>query len=680
MGKKFLRILMADIKHASAGIHSSYLPIGIGYIGSYALSRLGSENAEIKMFTDPDKVIQCIDTWKPHVVAMANYCWNSEGSYRILRYTKNLNQNVVCVAGGPDLPEISHVYEYINTHSSYLDFYAYKEGEDAFADLMTNIANGAELDDLKREEQTGMMAIHPENGNLIIGAEAPRIMDMDVIPSPYLGGMMDQFLDGKYVPSFETARGCPFSCTFCYQGDNWFNKIAKFSEERIKAELTYIAKKMTNFKGIELKICDSNFGMYKRDEEFGEHIRKLQEIYGWPKAINVATGKGNWDRIIRISERVRNAFSVGCSVQSMFDGTLESIKRRNMPPSLYKKVVEDVKKREGSALAETILPLPNETKESFFDGLRTLANAGIEKFLPHTTMMLKGTAIVSQEQRDKFKMVTRYRLLPKQFGNYRNEKCFEVEEVCISTNTMSFDEYLECRGFSFICTIFAQNQYEAIRLLAQESNINLYDFYLSLWKMITTKETGLTPMYNNFINDMKAELFTNKKELYDFYSDTENYKNLVAGKLGKNLMRKYLAIVVLEKFSSSIELACRPLEPYFSKFDSLIEDLKTWIEFTRDMGQAFSGNNLYDKSEFLDLNYDVNTWYEERDNKVKKSLVDFKKQVKYRIILDEDRIEEMMNLKNSLYNNNANDFAEGILAKASKFPCVIRFCYLYSKG
>ena len=674
MKKRHLKLLMADIKHKSAGIHSSYIPIGIGYIGSYSLSRVGKENADLKLFTDPDEVIKCIDTWKPDVIGMANYCWNSEGSYRILEYAKNLNPDIVCIAGGPDFPEMCDAHEYMDSRSSYLDFYAYKEGEDAFADLMIKLSEGNKLIDLKKEKQTGMMSIHPENNNLVVGAEAHRISNMDVIPSPYLSGMLDQFLNGKYVPSFETARGCPFSCTFCYQGDDWFNKIAKFSVERIKDELTYIAKRMTNHGAVEVRICDSNFGMYKRDEEFGEHIRHLQDEYGWPNSMNVSTGKGNWDRIIRISERVRHAFSVGCSVQSMFDGTLESIKRRNMPPELYKKVVEETKKREGSAMAETILPLPNETKKSFFEGLEILANAGIEKFVPHTTMILKGTKIASKEHREKYNITTRFRLLPKQFGEYKGKKIFEVEEVCISTNTMSFEEYLECKGFSFICTLFAQNQYEAIRLLVEEANIKLYDYYFSIWKLITSEKTPLTKIYNDYINESKSELFLTKEDLYDYYSDSENYKKLVAKKLGKNLIRKYLATIVLKEFSSSIEIACHPLKSYFNKSDGILESLENWTKVTRDMGFAFSGNNLDINNDLLSLNYDVNAWYKQKDKEAKMPLINFKKQVKYQVTSNNTLISEMLDLKRNRYNQSTFDLVEGILARANNHSCTVRFC------
>ena len=64
-------------------------------------------------------------------------------------------------------------------------------------------------------------------------------------------------------------------------------------------------------------------------------------------------------------------------------------------------------------------------------------------------MMLKGTEFASSSNRKKFGMKTKFRVLPNQFGEY-NKKIIETEEVCIETNTMSFSEYLECRGFSFV--------------------------------------------------------------------------------------------------------------------------------------------------------------------------------------------------------------------------------------
>ena len=69
----------------------------------------------------------------------------------------------------------------------------------------------------------------------------------DVIPSIYLSGMLDKYLNGKYIPAFETARGCPYLCTFCDQGLD-ASKITAFSTKRLAEEMMYVGEKMSKLK------------------------------------------------------------------------------------------------------------------------------------------------------------------------------------------------------------------------------------------------------------------------------------------------------------------------------------------------------------------------------------------------------------------------------------------------
>ena len=107
---------------------------------------------------------------------------------------------------------------------------------------------------------------------LNVGSYMPRIgmfgsvktEGRDIIPSPYTTGLLDKFLDGTFSPAFETARGCPFLCTFCDQGLD-ATKITTFSVERIADEIRYVANKLKNKKGTKsIFMFDSNWGILRR--------------------------------------------------------------------------------------------------------------------------------------------------------------------------------------------------------------------------------------------------------------------------------------------------------------------------------------------------------------------------------------------------------------------------------
>ena len=82
--------------------------------------------------------------------------------------------------------------------------------------------------------------------------------------SPYLNGMLDKFFDGKLTPFIETNRGCPFTCSFCHTGADYYHKLNKFSQERVKAEIEYVGKKANELGITNLHMADVNFGMYPR--------------------------------------------------------------------------------------------------------------------------------------------------------------------------------------------------------------------------------------------------------------------------------------------------------------------------------------------------------------------------------------------------------------------------------
>ena len=94
----------------------------------------------------------------------------------------------------------------------------------------------------------GCVFIDPNTRNtsdpkIVSGKYLERIKDLDEIPSPYLNGMLDKFFDGKLTPFLETNRGCPFTCSFCHTGADYYHKLNKFfSEKRVQDEIDYVEK------------------------------------------------------------------------------------------------------------------------------------------------------------------------------------------------------------------------------------------------------------------------------------------------------------------------------------------------------------------------------------------------------------------------------------------------------
>ncbi|MEK9183938.1 MAG: cobalamin-dependent protein, partial [Patescibacteria group bacterium] len=601
-----LKIAMGDLKHKTAGVHSSFMPLGISYIASYLLTNVPNpDNIKLRFYVDANAILEDIKLWKPDMIALSNYCWNTELSNLIFNYAKKINPNIFCVSGGPEFPDEEERKNYLLDRKK-IDFYIYQEGEIAFTELIKKIIAGAKLLDLKNSTQKGIMSIGTA-GNLIIGEPIPRIMDMDQIPSPYLNGIMDRWFDGHYAPSILTNKGCPFTCTFCKASNSWYSSMAKFSIERIKKELNYIAQKMQPYPNTVLIIYDTNFGVFSRDEEIARHISNLRDKFGWPNAFIATTSKNNYERILRISSILQNRMLITGSLQSTNLETLKVIKRQNISLEKYLAFGCKIRKLGMPFISELIVPLPKETKSSFFEGIKIFLDAGVDQIVPYTTMMLKGTPLASKESRKKYKMKTKYRLIPRQFGAYAGQKCFETEEVCIGTDTMPFEEYLECRGFGLISALLFHYQFDVIRRHLKELDINAYDYLIPLWEMVKSGNTKISEIYNEYIQETKNELWDSKKELCEYFSKPENYEKLLSGELGDNLIRKYKTKIIIEKSAKIFELAYDVIvkvgaTKITEEIKSSLNSAKQWVIAGRDINAVTRGKPT---NVNITLNHDV---------------------------------------------------------------------------
>ena len=404
-------------------------------------------------------------------------------------------------------------------------------------------------------------------------------------------------------------------------------------------------------------IHESNFGMFKRDEEVADIIRALQDQYDWPNAFEVTTGKGSYDRILKIMAVLKNKMTMSTSVQSLNPETLKIIERRNPPPEKLVAIIAEIKRRGVSTVSELILPMPLETKESFFAGFRTLLNAKVDQILPFTTMLFKGTEIASDENRQKYAQQSKFRLLPRQYGEYDGRKCFEIEEVCIATNTMSFEEYLECRGFSLIATVLSNDQFDIITRHLNELGIDIYDFNIYVWNLVKSGKTKISALYSDYIKETKEELWDSSQSLIDYYTNQDNYEKLAFGETGDNKLRKYRTKIFLEQFEAMAELAYAAIREMFGeKADQEITDslsaAEKWISVARHIGHNINNASQAEAPVELQLSYDVNAWYNSDING--DPLTAYSQPVCYMIYSDKKHIRQMMADATRLFGDNVS--------------------------
>jgi len=252
-------------------------------------------------------------------------------------------------------------------------------------------------------------------------------------------------------------------------------------------------------------------------------------------------------------------------------------------------------------------------------------------------------------------MQTKFRIIPSAIGEYLGEKCFETEEVCVATNSMSFEDYLECRGFAFISSLFSSEQFDVVRRHIKELQLSTYDFFYRLWELAKLSQTELSAIYNDFIEETKKELWDSREDIYRYFTNQEAYEKLIRGELGDNLLRKYTTAVYLKCFAPAIELAYRTLREIGGKTittndEQAFEATREWMIKTRDIGCAFQNADSINKVEYLSLSHDVLSWYNADTGSG--LLTTYRNPSRYKLFYNANQIEALMNEAERLYGKN----------------------------
>jgi len=584
-----MKVWLADLTYTQQTIASDVVPAAIAMIAEYVVYKM-DDPPDFKIFKFPEDLSNALEQECPDVLGFSNYIWNSNLSMSFCRRVKEIYPDVITVVGGPHIPTVVHEQgNYINKHS-WVDFFIMKEGEEPFLQLLENLHKygGSIPDSLKLPNVLYRNGI----GNIVHPVEMTRISNLEEVPSPYLSGRLDKFLDGKLLPVIQTNRGCPFECTFCTEGQSYWSKIQRKKTSLLADEIRYISNIITNLISKEcrtdLLIADSNFGMFKEDIELCKIIANEQKNRSYPSFINVATGKNRKERVLEAARIVNGAIKLAGSVQSLDQNIQENIKRKNISTKQVIELALESSEVGANTYSEVILGLPGDSLRAHFSTIHTLIKAGFNTISMYQLMLLPGTELGLEYTKKHYGMSSRYRVVPRCFGVYdvlgEKVNVAEVEEICISGNDLPYEDYLSCRKMNFIVSLFYNDGVfsEIITLFVSEK--------ISIWKWLceiysNSYSTEFDELTTKFLNETKGELWTSRDDLISYLSKPGAINKYIDGELGNNLIFKYKAISLTTLFPDILKVALASITDTLNKQApnniALFEVIEDILDFKR---------------------------------------------------------------------------------------------------
>ena len=611
-----ITVYLADLRYDYSGVLANdTFPLGVGFMKTVMDRDLPQVHS--RLFVYPEKLWAAIQESPPDVLMVSNYCWNESLSLHLAKLGKRVNPSMLTVMGGPNISlEPERQTAWFERHPE-LDVYVLGEGDFLATEVVKQFMDSdLSLGKLADRNLPSSMW-RRSDGRVARNETWERHKGVDEIPSPFLTGVLDEFFDGRLTPMIETNRGCPFTCTFCCQGTRWYTKVHNFVPERLREEIFYIAEKVHSLCPSvgALRIADSNYGMFERDIGISSFIGETQKKYGWPTYIDATTGKNRPDRIIKSLEKVNGALVLYQAVQSMDELVLRNVKRQTIKLEAYEALQVHMQGRGLRSNSDLILGLPGETLESHKKGMRKLLDSGISQVTNFQLMLLKGTELETEESRKKFKFRSGWRVLPKNFGIYGDQKVFDVDEIVCETETLSYSDYLEARLIALASVSFwHDNYFEDVISFAERLGMKRSDWLEHIVDSMQIADGTIQDFVQSFLSETTGELFPTREACQEFYSKDENFERLVRGEIGENLMHKYHALASFRLWPDICECAMATSRALIERLPGG-KNIPDFDEFWRNLVQYVRLRHAhgFTKEEILapaqaEMTYDIDGW------------------------------------------------------------------------
>ena len=444
----------------------------------------------------------------PDIVGFSHFVWNEQINNDLAKKVKNKYPNCLIIYGGQSTPKQDRCKDFFKIHP-YVDVLIHGEGEITFKKLLDGYLNN-DIDSVSG------CTFKQENNISKTNLSRPRIQDISIMPSPYLDGTFDNLAKKspyKLDVIIETARGCPYSCTFCEWGDNYYTLLKRQPIEKLKKEIDWSVEHKVEF----LYNADNNFGLFPEHKYITEYIVNKKKKTGYPHIMRNDWAKGRADKVMPIAKMLHDAGlqkGVTVALQSMNKETLKAIKRKNIDNGKLKEFVKLYNQEDVPYFLEFILGLPGETVDSFIDGATEIMELGLHTFVTYNPMIvLPNTPFNEKSYQEKYGI--KLKEVSQPFAHFEIENVEEYHEktsIVRSHNGMNEDEYVEAWMYRWLFNFghyFGYLQFIS-RFMRSVYDIEYYDFYTDIMDYIKNKKDGFLKKEYDVTKNGIEEVFENK--------------------------------------------------------------------------------------------------------------------------------------------------------------------------
>jgi radical SAM superfamily enzyme YgiQ (UPF0313 family)/GT2 family glycosyltransferase len=465
--------------NASPFPYHAWTPLAILSLGSY----LEQHGVEVEYFDErihKKQRFEDLVNRKPILIGLSTMtCFQIKNTLRLAKLARSIDQGIPLVWGGTHPSMMAEQ----TLESEFVDFVVKGEGEQTLLELVKGMQAGKT--DYSNIHGLGWKSSGKNGMN-----EDRDFLDINDLPFPYDGKGREILLEyirrsGDTLENigYESSRGCPHKCGFCYNVYFHKNVCRVKNVEKVRSELLKL-KEMGVHK---MTFYDDTFLAGKKD--MMENILPLLKEMEFKWIANVRINTFNDDLLRKFKES-------GCvylffGVESPDDDVLKYI-RKGQNRRMIDEGIETVSKGDIPTLYSLIIGLPGETEEQmnrtldFADEIRRRhpgAEVPIQPYVP-----LPGTLLYQEALKYGFKAPTHL----EGWKNFTND---EVRNPWIKNPRLLHAIYINS-FMAFRYERFLRNFWSSLifgplhKLSLWRWKHRNFDFFVELYLYLIYKRTG----------------------------------------------------------------------------------------------------------------------------------------------------------------------------------------------